>query len=30
MRVIDNDAYIVTLTGQIWKIENVSQPPFGR
>jgi sugar lactone lactonase YvrE len=30
MQVIDNDAYIVSLTGQIWKIENVSQPPFGR
>lgn len=30
MQVIDNDAYIVTLTGQIWKIEDLSQPPFGR
>jgi hypothetical protein len=26
---IRNTAYVVTLTGEIWKIENVSGPPFG-
>jgi hypothetical protein len=26
---IRNTAYIVTLTGEIWKVENVSGPPFG-
>jgi hypothetical protein len=30
MQFIDNDAYIVTLPGEIWKLEDVSQPPFGR
>ena len=30
MQFIGNDAYIVTLPGEIWKIENVSSPPFGR
>jgi hypothetical protein len=29
LEVIGNTAYVVTLTGQIWKIENVSDPPFG-
>jgi hypothetical protein len=27
---IGNTAYVVTLGGEIWKIENVSGPPFGR
>ena len=27
---IGNTAYVVTLTGDIWVIENVSSPPFGR
>ena len=26
---IRNTAYIVTLTGEIWKVENVSGPPHG-
>ena len=26
---IGNNAYVVTLTGEIWKIEDVSAPPFG-
>lgn len=30
MQFIDNDAYVVTLLGEIWKLEDVSQPPFGR
>ena len=27
---IGDTAYVVTLTGEIWKIEDVSAPPFGR
>jgi len=27
---IGNTAYVVTLGGEIWKIEDVSDPPFGR
>ena len=27
--LIGNTAYVVTLAGQIWKIDNVSSPPFG-
>jgi hypothetical protein len=30
LEFIGNDAYVVTLTGEIWKIEDVSAPPFGR
>ena len=26
---IGNTAYVVTLTGEVWKIENVSAPPYG-
>jgi hypothetical protein len=26
---IRNTAYVVTLTGQIWKVENPSSPPHG-
>jgi hypothetical protein len=26
---IRNAAYVVTLTGEIWKVENVSAPPYG-
>jgi hypothetical protein len=29
LEFIGNTAYVVTLTGQIWKIEDVSGPPFG-
>ena len=29
LQIIGNTAYIVTLTGEIWKIENVAEPPFG-
>jgi sugar lactone lactonase YvrE len=29
LEFIGNTAYVVTLTGEIWKIENVSGPPFG-
>lgn len=30
VQFIGNDAYIVTLLGEIWKFEDVSSPPFGR
>lgn len=29
LEFIDNTAYVVTLTGEIWKIDNVSPPPYG-
>lgn len=29
MEVIGNNAYIVNLAGEVWKIANVSAPPFG-
>jgi hypothetical protein len=30
MEFIGNTAFIVTLGGEIWRLENVSSPPFGR
>jgi hypothetical protein len=29
LEIIGNTAYVVTLTGEIWAIDNVSGPPFG-
>jgi hypothetical protein len=29
VEIIKNTAYVVTLTGEVWKIENVSPPPYG-
>jgi sugar lactone lactonase YvrE len=29
LELIGNTAYVVTLTGEIWKLDNVSGPPFG-
>jgi len=29
MELIGNTAYVVSLAGEIWKIENVSNPPYG-
>jgi hypothetical protein len=29
MEFIGTTAYVVSLTGEVWKIENVSGPPFG-
>ena len=26
---IENTAYVVTLAGEIWKIDNISPPPYG-
>jgi hypothetical protein len=28
--IIENTAYIVTLTGEIWTVDNIADPPFGR
>ena len=30
LEFIGNTAYVVNLAGEIWKIEDVSNPPFGR
>ena len=29
LEFIGNTAYVVTLTGEIWKIDDVSAPPYG-
>ncbi|MBC2838612.1 ScyD/ScyE family protein [Robiginitalea sp. SC105] len=29
LEIIDNTAYIVNLAGEVWKVENISGPPFG-
>lgn len=29
VEIIGNTAYVVTLTGEIWKIEGISDPPYG-
>ena len=30
LEIINNTAYVVTLGGEIWRIENIAGPPFGR
>jgi hypothetical protein len=30
LEIIKNSAYVVTLSGEIWKIDNISGPPFRR
>ena len=30
MEIIGNTAYIITLTGQIWTVDNIAGPPYGR
>lgn len=30
LEFIGNTAYVVSLAGEVWVIENVSEPPFGR
>ena len=30
LEIIKNTAYVVTLGGEIWKIDNIAGPPFGR
>jgi hypothetical protein len=29
LEVIGNTAYVVTLSGEIWKMESLSCPPYG-
>jgi hypothetical protein len=29
LEIVDNTAYIVTITGEIWTIEDIAGPPFG-
>ena len=29
VEIIKNTAYVVTLAGEVWKIENISAPPYG-
>jgi hypothetical protein len=29
VEIIKNTAYVVTLSGEVWKIENISAPPYG-
>jgi hypothetical protein len=30
MEIIDNTAYVVTLTGEVWKVADIAGSPFGR
>ena len=30
LQIIQNTAYVVTLPGEIWQIDNIAAPPFGR
>jgi hypothetical protein len=30
LEIIGNTAYVVTLTGEVWAIDNIAGPPFGR
>ena len=30
LEIIGNDAYVVTLTGQIWRIDGIAVPPYAR
>ena len=30
LEIIGNTAYVVTLTGEVWAIDNIASPPFGR
>jgi hypothetical protein len=30
MEIIENEAYVVTLTGDVWRFENISSAPFGK
>ena len=30
LEIINNTAYVVTLGGEIWMIDNIAGPPFGR
>jgi hypothetical protein len=30
MEIIGNTAYVSNMAGEVWKIENISAPPFGK
>jgi hypothetical protein len=30
LEILHNRAYVVTLTGEIWRFDNIARPPFGR
>jgi hypothetical protein len=30
VEIVDNTAYIVTLGGQVWKVDDIAGPPYGR
>ena len=30
LEIINNTAYVVTLGGEIWKVDDIAGPPFGR
>ena len=30
LEIIGNTAYIISLTGEIWTVDNIAGPPFGR
>jgi hypothetical protein len=30
LEIINNTAYVVTLGGEIWTVDNIAGPPFGR
>jgi hypothetical protein len=29
VEIIEDTAYVVTLAGEIWKVDNISAPPYG-
>jgi hypothetical protein len=29
VEIVDNDAYVVTLTGEVWRISDIAVPPYG-
>jgi hypothetical protein len=29
VEIISNTAYVVTLGGEVWKVDNIAEPPFG-
>jgi len=30
LEIVNNTAYVVTLGGEIWTIDNIAGPPYGR
>ena len=29
LEIVDNTAYVVTLGGEVWKVDQVASPPYG-